>query len=150
MSIYCYRATGTLVFILVMFTAGISPVITEADAQKESQKIVLNTISVTYDKNGNRTNISNMSQALQGFGELRKSLDQQTSGGSGKTLGLVANNVTGSIRIENSLNETNTAVVEEARRAGNTGGLSVVIVIDCEWIYYPNVRYHSCIITIWV
>jgi hypothetical protein len=150
MSIYCYRASGMLFFILVMFTAGISPVITEAGAQKESQKIVLNTISVTYDKNGNRTNISNMSQALQGFDELRKSLDEQTGGGSGKTLGVVTNNVTGSIRIENSLNETNTAVVEEARRAGNTGGLSVVIVIDCEWIYYPNVRYHSCIITIWI
>jgi hypothetical protein len=129
------RVAGLLLLISMTITVGISTVIAEAVAQKEPPKIKLNTISEWTDRNGTITKITNNSYTLNGFVELRQVLDNETEGQSENATGIVINNVPGSVRIERSLNSTNTAVVDEARRVGIPGEPTSQTVIVCFWGY---------------
>jgi hypothetical protein len=144
---------GLLVLISIMVTVGILAVIHEAVAQKEPQKIILNTISVYADKNGTIIKIINNSRTINGLVELRQALDNETKGHDGENaIGLVLNNITGSVRIEHGLNNSNTAVVDEARKTGIPGEVHVP-VLTCGWFYWPGLpwpgakapSWHPCV-----
>ena len=138
-----HPVAGLLVLIPVTIAVGISTVFAEAVAQgpmNKSQEIVLSTLSINID-NGTITRINNNSQTVIGFDELRQALNKETEGRNENATGIVINNATGLIRIENNLNSTNSAVVEEARNVSEEArkvGVSGEVhetAIYCGWTY---------------
>ena len=132
-----------LVLIPVTITVGISTVFAEAVVQgpmNKSQEIVLSTLRINID-NGTITRINNNSQTVIGFDELRQALYKETEGRNENATGIVINNATGLIRIENNLNSTYSAVVEEATKVGEEARKVRVLgqvhetAIYCGWTY---------------
>ena len=130
---------GVLLLTSLTLTFAISSIIAEAVAQEsvnEPQEILLNTVSVYSDENGTITKIINNSRTID-LSELRQALDNETVGASENALAFIFNNITGSVRIEHGLNNTNTAVVEESRKVGIPGEVHKPRLV-CLWFYFPS------------